>query len=175
MQPRLAPAAVLLLGALAIGCRAPAPDPYAAYRQTRVEEVPGSFDWQLVPVDPDFRATIAPEVAYERVYAAGERPDVIVVLAQVYNAVDDGSGPPAWVFVTPHTCFATAKGDLVSPGRTGDGCVDENLYVQGVDATTGEALGGFSAYEHPVGWLPARAGQPPVVVAATQEGSTRLH
>ena len=28
-------------------------------------------------------------------------------------------GPPAWVFVTPNTCYATAKGDLVSPGRTG--------------------------------------------------------
>ena len=174
MRTRLALVAVSL-AALAIACRAHPADPYAAYRQTRVEEVPGSFDWQLVPVDPDFRATISPGAAYERIFAAGRRPDVIAILTRVYNAVNDSSGPPAWVFVTPHTCFATAKGDLVSPGRSGDGCVDENLYVQGVDATNGESLGGFSAYEYPVGWQPARAGRPPVIVVTTQDGSTRLH
>jgi hypothetical protein len=93
----------------------------------------------------------------------------------VENTTDHTLGPPAWVFVTPHTCYATAKGDLVSPGRTGNGCTQENLYVQGVDATTGERLGGFSAFDTPTGWSPTRAGTPEVVVATTQDGTTRLH
>jgi hypothetical protein len=97
------------------------------------------------------------------------------VLAQVYNHVGDYVGPPAWVFITPDTCFATAKGDLVSPERSGNGCTQQNLYVQGVDATTGETLGGFSAFEPPDGWTPAREGTPPSVMATTQLGSTRLH
>ena len=164
-------AAVLVAG---IGCRS-APDPYAAYRQTTVEDVPGTFDWQLQPVAKDFRPAIAPQDAYDQVFEAGQRPDAIAVLAQVGNRVDSGLGPPAWVFITPHMCFATAKGDLVSPGRSGDGCTDANLYVQGVDATTGEALGGFAAYEPPAPWEPARAGQPAPVVATTQAGSTLLH
>jgi len=63
----------------------------------------------------------------------------------------------------------------VSPGRTGNGCTEENLYVQGVNATTGEPLGGFSAFLPPGGWTPSREGTPPVVVATTQLGSTRLH
>lgn len=164
-------AAVLVAGT---GCRS-APDPYAAYRQTIVEDVPGTFDWQLRPVAGDFRPAIAPQDAYGKVFEAGARPDAIAVLAQVGNRVDNGLGPPAWVFITPHMCFATAKGDLVSPGRSGDGCTDENLYVQGVDATTGEPLGGFTAYEPPAPWEPMRAGQPAPVVATTQAGSTLLH
>lgn len=161
--------------AASIGGCTSAPDPYAAYRQTTIQDVPGTFDWQLRPVDEGFRPTIAPQDAYDQVFEAGQRPDAIAVLAQVSNTVDNGVGPPAWVFITPHMCFATAKGDLVSPGRSGDGCTDENLYVQGVDASSGEPLGGFSAFEPPAPWVPARAGQPTPVVATTQAGSTLLH
>ena len=87
------------------------------------------------------------------------------------------SGPTAWLFVTPHLCFATAKGDLVSPGRFGDGdaCTDDNLYVQGVDARTGEVLGGFTAFDTVEGWTPARAGAPAPIEVRTQAGTTRLH
>jgi hypothetical protein len=162
--------------ALAAGCTSGPPDAYVAYRQVSVEEVPGGFDWELRPIeDASFRASIDPATAYERVYGAGKEPEAVAVLARVANTLEDSLGPPAWVFITPNTCFATAKGDLVSPGRTGNGCTPENLYVQGVDATTGETLGGFSAYEPPGGWLPDRAGTPPVVEATTQLGTTRLH
>jgi hypothetical protein len=175
MRSRVLVAAALPVIVILAGCSTAPPDPYADYRQTTVEVVPGTFDWQLHPVDEGFRPTISPEAAYAAVFEAGDRPDATAVLAQVGNAVEDTVGPPAWVFITPHMCFATAKGDLVSPGRSGDGCTDENLYVQGVDATTGETLGGFSAYDPPTHWQPARAGQPAPVVATTQAGSTRLH
>jgi len=173
MRSRALVAAALLV--ILAGCSSAPPDPYAAYRQATVEVVPGTFDWQLHPVDPDFRPTIAPQDAYAKVFEAGDRPDATAVLALVGNALEDTVGPPAWVFITPHMCFATEKGDLVSPGRSGDGCTDQNLYVQGVDATTGETLGGFSAFDPPTHWQPARAGQPTAVVATTQAGSTRLH
>ena len=172
MRSRAIVAAALL--AILAGCSS-APDPYAAYRQTTVETVPGTFDWQLHPVDADYRPAISPQDAYATVFDAGKRPEAIAVLAHVGNTVDDNMGPPAWVFITPDMCFATAKGDLVSPGRSGNGCVEQNLYVQGVDATTGQTLGGFSAFDPPTHWEPARAGQPDPVVATTQAGSTRLH
>jgi hypothetical protein len=174
MRGRALLAAAVLVFPLA-ACRSSPPDPYAAYRQTDTEVVPGSFDWELQPVDADYRPAIGPAKAYEEVYAAGRQPDATAILGQVYNRVEHTSGPPAWIFVTPDTCFATAKGDLVSPGRTGNGCTEDNLYVQGVNATTGETLGGFSAYMPQEGWAPARAGTPPVVTATTQLGTTRLH
>jgi hypothetical protein len=168
-------ALVAIVAILAVACRASPPDPYASYRQARGELVPGSFDWEIQPVDDSFRAAIGPTAAYEKVYAAGAQPAAMALLGQVYNRIEHTTGPPAWIFVTPHTCFATAKGDLVSPGRTGNGCAQENLYVQGVDATTGETLGGFSAFMPPDGWVPARAGTPPVMTVTTQLGTTRLH
>jgi hypothetical protein len=167
----LVAAAAIVLAA----CHSSPPDPYAAYRETASERVPGSFDWEIRPVANDFRPSLGPAQAYEKVYAAGREPDAIAILGQAYNHLNTQPGPPAWIFVTPDTCFATAKGDLVSPGRTGNGCTQDNLYVQGVDATTGEPLGGFSAYMPPQGWEPAREGTPAVVVATTQLGSTRLH
>jgi hypothetical protein len=173
MRSRTAFAALVLI--VAIGCSKPPPDPYAAYRQTTTEKVPGTLDWELQPVDDGFRAQIGPAQAYEELFTAGSRANAVAILARVGNMSDHSLGPPAWVFVTPHTCYATAKGDLVSPGRTGNGCVQANLYVQGVDATTGERLGGFSAFDTPEGWSPARAGTPAVVVATSQDGTTRLH
>jgi hypothetical protein len=173
MRSRAAFAAIVLF--VAVGCSKPPPDPYAAYRQTVTEGVPGTLGWQLEPIDADFRAQVGPAQAYQELFTAGERANAFAILAQVQNISDHSVGPPAWVFVTPRTCYATAKGDLVSPGRTGNGCTHDNLYVQGVDATTGERLGGFSAYDTPVGWTPSRAGTPAVVLATTQAGTTRLH
>jgi hypothetical protein len=168
--------ALVAAAAIALAaCRSSPPDPYAAYRQTVAERVPGSFDWEIQPVPGDYRPAIGPAEAYEEVYAAGRQPDATAILGQAKNDLSAEPGPPAWIFLTPDTCFATAKGDLVSPGRTGNGCTEENLYVQGVNATTGEALGGFSAFMPPQGWTPSREGTPPVVVATTQLGATRLH
>jgi hypothetical protein len=169
---RLAVAAVL--ATVLAGCSSP--DPFAAYRLTEAEDVPGSFDWSMLPPE-DVAPAIDAAEAYRRLPGAGEEPTATVALGRVRNEFDGSVGPTAWLFVTPHLCFATAKGDLVSPGRfgDGDGCTDDNLYVQGVDATTGEVLGGFSAFDSVEGWTPARAGTPAPVEVRTQEGTTRLH
>jgi hypothetical protein len=173
MRPRVLLVAALVVAAVA--CSSSPPDPYAAYRQTQIEDVPGTLDWQIGPVPSDYRAAIGPADAYDELFTAGDRKHAYAILAEVTNTTNHTVGPPAWVFVTPHTCYATAKGDLVSPGRTGDGCTDENLYVQGVNATTGERLGGFTAFDTPTPWVPAREGTPPVVEAKVQAGTTLLH
>jgi hypothetical protein len=165
---------VTFLASVTVTACAGEPDPYAAYRQTAAEAIPGSFDWALEPVDVGFRAAVGPGAAFEEVFEAGSRPTALVILGRVRNTYDGAIGPPAWIFVTPRMCFATAKGDLVSPGRTGDGCVDENLYVQGVDATTGATLGGFPAFLPVDGWTPARAGTPAPLQVTTERGTTRL-
>jgi hypothetical protein len=164
----------VVLATLGLIACAEEPDPYAAYRQTTAAAIPGSFDWALEPVDEDFRAAIDPGSAFQDVFEAGSRPSALVILGRVRNTYDGTMGPPAWIFVTPHMCFATAKGDLVAPGRTGDGCVDENLYVQGVDAATGAPLGGFPAFEPVDGWSPARAGTPSPIDVTTPRGTTTL-
>ncbi len=63
MRSRVVVAAALLV--LLTGCSS-APDPYAAYRQTTVEEVPGTFDWQLRPVDAGYRPTLSPRTPTPR-------------------------------------------------------------------------------------------------------------
>ena len=64
MRSRVLVAAALPVIVILAGCSTAPPDPYAAYRQTTVEVVPGTFDWQLHPVDEGFRPTISPEAAY---------------------------------------------------------------------------------------------------------------
>lgn len=167
-------ATTIIVALTTLAACAEEPDPFAAYRQTAAEEIPGSFDWALEPVDEGFRAAIGPDTAFAAVFEAGGRTSALTILGRVRNTYNGAIGPPAWIFVTPHMCFATAKGDLVSPGRSGDGCVDENLYVQGVDATTGETLGGFQAFEPAGGWTPARAGTPTPLQVTTERGTTRL-
>src|SRR3954462_393772 len=113
MRPRVLLVAALVVAAVA--CSSSPPDPYAAYRQARTEDVPGTLDWQIGPVPPDYRASIGPTDAYDELFDAGSRRRAYAILAQVTNTSDHTVGPPAWVFVTPRTCYATAKGDLVSP------------------------------------------------------------
>lgn len=165
---------LVLAAALLVSCGEP--DPTHAYRLTDAGPVPGTFDWSLEPPE-DVTPAIGPAEAYRELPGAGEEPQVFVALGRVRSEYDGSVGPTAWLFVTPHLCFATAKGDLVSPGRfgDGDGCTDDNLYVQGVDAATGEVLGGFSAFLPPGGWTPAREGVPAPTVVTTQAGTTRLH
>src|SRR3954467_7883334 len=142
MRPRVLLVAALVVAAVA--CSSSAPDPYAAYRQARTEDVPGTLDWQIGPVPPDYRASIGPTDAYDQLFDAGSRRRAYAILAPVTNPTHHTARPPAWVFVPPRTCYATAKGDLVSPGRTGNGFKSHHLYVQRVNATTGARLGGLT-------------------------------
>ena len=77
---------------------------------------------------------------------------------------------PSWVFFTNDLCYFTAKGDYVSPSRAGegDGCRPRNMFVQVVDATSGELRAVFEAYDADLTWLPERLGTPAQVAGSTR-------
>ena len=162
---RLVMAACLVV---AVSC-SHGPDTFAALRQATVEAVPGTLGYELEPVG-DFRPEIAPDADYS---ALARRTDgaVMVTLATVHDIDYGTSWGPAWVFFARDVCYATSKGDLVSPTRSGnDPCSDANMWVQVIDASSGASLGSFSAYDGSGRWLPDHAGDPSQV-----PGTTRFH
>jgi hypothetical protein len=147
-------------------------DPYAAFRQARAEPIPGTFGWTLEPPG-DADAALSPQQAYRGIPGADREPEVFAILA-IVGGEDGSRTAPAWVFVTRHLCYFTAKGDLVSPGRSGDRdpCTDDNLLVQAVDARTGELVRVISAFDFTHRWAPDREGDPALAQVA---GATRFH
>ena len=83
MRPRVLLAAALVV--VGVACSSPPPDPYAAYRQTTTEDVPGTLDWQIGPVASDYRPSIGPAQAYDELFTAGDRKHAYAILAQVTN------------------------------------------------------------------------------------------
>jgi hypothetical protein len=148
--------------------RRPGDDAYAPLRQAVEEAIPGTFGYVLRP--PDDGATADPVEAYAGLLGAGDNRDVALTLATVTNDDEGNEWGPAWVYVTHDLCYFTAKGDLVSPGRSGrkDACTKRNMLVQVVDATSGEMVAAFPAFDLELGWLPQREGTP------TQAGMTRF-
>lgn len=145
------------------------PDRYEPLRQATVEAIPGTFSYELEPVG-GFRPEIAPDARYA-VLARRTSGTVMVTLATVHDTDFGTRWGPAWVFFVRDVCFATSKGDVVSPARSGnDPCSDANMWVQAIDANTGAALGSFTAYDGTGRWFPVREGDPSQVA-----GTTRFH
>jgi len=142
--------------------------PYEPLHQSARQEIPGTFGYDLVPVD-GFEAEIDPLRAWRGLTGATGDTHVSVTLAAVEAPADDGWGP-SWVFFTRDLCYFTAKGDFVSPSRfgDGDGCTPSNVLVQVVDASTGEFVAVFEAYDAELDWLPQREGTPAQVPGATR-------
>jgi hypothetical protein len=159
------PAAGLVL---CVGC-SHGPDPFGALRQSSVEAVPGTFSYELEPVG-GYRPQIAPDADYAAL-ARRTSGTVMVTLATVHDTDFGTRWGPAWVFFVRDVCFATSKGDVVSPARSGnDPCSDANMWVQVIDASDGASLGSFSAYDGSERWLPTRQGDPAQVT-----GTIRFH
>jgi hypothetical protein len=145
------------------------PDPFGPLRQASVEAVPGTLSYELEPVG-DYRPQIAPDADYQALVQRTHGP-VTVTLATVHDTDFGTRWGPAWVFFARDVCFATSKGDVVSPARSGnEACTDANLWVQVIDATDGATLGTFTAYDGTERWLPTRQGDPSQVA-----GTTRFH
>lgn len=134
--------------------------PYAPLRQAVRQEIPGTFGYDLLPVD-GFDPEIDPLQAWRGLTGAAGGTHVSVTLAAIEAPADDGWGP-SWVFFTRDLCYFTAKGDFVSPSRfgDGDGCTPRNVLVQVVDASTGDFVAVFEAYDADLAWLPDRVGTP---------------
>jgi hypothetical protein len=145
------------------------PDTFGPLRQATVESIPGTLSYELEPVG-DFRPQVNPDADYAS-FARRTSAPVSVTLATVHDTDFGTRWGPAWVFFVRNVCFATSKGDVVSPARSGnDACTDANMWVQVIDATSGAALGSFTAYDGSERWLPARKGDPSQV-----PGTTRFH
>jgi len=146
-----------------------APDTFGPLRQATVEAIPGTLSYELEPVG-DFSPTIAPDADYEAL-ARRTPGSVTVTLATVHDTDFGTRWGPAWVFFARDVCFATSKGDVVSPARSGnDPCTDANIWVQAIDAASGATLGSFTAYDGSERWAPDRDGDPSQV-----PGTTRFH
>lgn len=165
-RPRTALVAVVggvaLAAAVAVGVlwTSGRPDPYAGLRQAATQEIPGTFGYTLSAVPSGFRPSIDPVRAYGQLLGSGADRHVALTLADVTNVTDGVHWGPAWVYLTRDLCYFTAKGDFVSPARSGgtDGCTADNLLVQVVDARTGAFVAAFDAYDIGGDWLPQRQG-----------------
>lgn len=145
------------------------PGPYEPLHQAARQEIPGTFGYDLVPVD-GFETEVDPTAAWRDLPGAGRGADVSVTLADVENPSVGVDWGPSWVFFTNDLCYFTAKGDFVSPSRSGeeDGCTPQNVLVQVVDASSGEFRAVFEAYDADLTWLPKRVGSPDQVPGATR-------
>jgi hypothetical protein len=160
-------AAGFVAAALFAACSG-SPDEYAAFHQAESEAIPGTFGYTLEPVEGTPETD--PDAAYDDLIGASFDRDVAVTYAVVRNAGDGVEWGPAWVYFTHDLCYFTAKGDFVSPSRAGleDGCTEDNMLVQVVDADTGRLVAAFDAFDLSGGWLPSRAG-------GDQPALTRFH
>jgi hypothetical protein len=157
---------VLLLAAASCGGGS---DPYAPLHQSERQEIPGTFGYHLVPVD-GFETDVDPIRAWRALPGSGSGAEVSLTLAEVENPADGVDWGPSWVYFTNDLCYFTAKGDFVSPSRSGegDGCTSSNVLVQIVDASSGEFRAVLEAYDADLTWLPDRIGSPDQVPGATR-------
>jgi hypothetical protein len=145
------------------------PDAYGPLRQETAQEIPGTFSFLLEPVG-DFRPSFDPAPAYAELLERAPG-GVTITLATVHDTDFGTTWGPAWVLFARDVCFATSKGDVVSPARSGnDPCGDANMWVRVIDASEGRSLGSFSAYDGTTTWVPDREGDP-----AQVGGATRFH
>jgi hypothetical protein len=145
------------------------PDTFGPLRQAAAEAIPGTLSYELEPVG-GFRPRVEPGTEYQAL-ARRTTGTVVITLATVLDTDSGTRWGPAWVFFARDVCFASSKGDVVSPARSGnDPCSDANMLVKVVDATNGASLGSFTAYEGTGRWLPDREGDPTQV-----PGAIRFH
>lgn len=162
-------AAVSFVATIALAACAHEPDRYAPLHQSARQEIPGTFGYELVPVE-GFAASVDPTRAWRGLTGAGEGGAVSVTLAEIRNPATGVAWGPSWVYFTNDLCYFTAKGDFVSPSRAGedDGCTPRNVLVQVVDASSGDLRAVFEAYDTDLTWTPHRVGSPDQVAGATR-------
>ena len=137
---------------------------YAAFREMRSQELPGSFGLTMAPVPGSFQPAISPARAV-RIASQGQTAPgpVYVVLAEVspaYLAVGSTVPGPAWIVIVRNLCFAGEKGELVSqtrqPAAQQKRCSMNNLWAQVIDASTGARVSVGHGFDASGGrWVPA--------------------
>ncbi len=133
---------------------------YGEYRQTAQEMVPGTLTLELQPSPEGFRPKITPEDAYKIAWDEPLQGRVHRTLAVVNDTYSGADARPDWVFIARNQCYPSAKGDLVSPARSGsvgEACTDKNLAIVSVDAENGEPALSWVGFDDSESWSPANA------------------
>lgn len=169
---------VVVVGGLLAAC-GHEPQLYSAYRESKTEEIPGTWGLMLSPPDEGWNPTLSPAQVLDRFAADTPRGSIMLTLANVSSSltyVDRGTpspvvSEPAWVFMSRGVCFSSEKGALVASARRPDSynaqrCSLKNISVMAVDADDGSFITTERGYDASLEWMPARQGSP--VLPGTQ-------
>ena len=155
--------AVAALAAIALGIvvlLADEPDPYAAFRQSTRQQIPGALGFELEPPPSDARPELTPEEVEMRYPADGG--EVRVAFASVRDTLEGRSIGPAWVLFARGVCLRNSKGELVSDARGNDPnnleCTDATIWILAVDPATAEPLVALTGYDETGTWTAEIAG-----------------
>ncbi|HWL90387.1 MAG TPA: hypothetical protein VNP90_03385 [Actinomycetota bacterium] len=136
------------------------PDPYARFRQSQRQQIPGALGFELEPPPGDARPELTPTEARARYPAAGG--EVQVAFASVRDTFEDRSIGPAWILFARGVCLRNAKGELVSDARGNDPnnleCTDATIWILAVDPATAEPLVALTGYDESGTWTADVAG-----------------
>ncbi len=148
----LATVASITLGIVVL--LAEAPDPYARFRQSMRQPIPGALGFELEPPPGDARAELTPAEVRTRYPAEGA--EVQVAFASVRDTLEGRSIGPAWILFARGVCLRNAKGELVSDARGNDPnnleCTDATIWILAVDPATAEPLVALTGYDESGTW-----------------------
>jgi hypothetical protein len=154
----LAAVAAIALGIVVL--LADAPDPYARFRQSTRQQIPGALGFELEPPPGDARPELTPAEVRTRYPAEGG--EVQVAFASVRDTFEGRSIGPAWILFAHGVCLRNAKGELVSDARGNDPnnleCTDATIWILAVDPVTAEPLVALTAYDESGTWTAEVAG-----------------
>lgn len=176
--------ALFLVLVLSAGACNEEPQLYTEYRETKGEQIPGTWGLMMSPPDEGWNPELSPTEVLDRFAADTPRDNIMLTLAEVSSEltyVSDGTphpvvSEPAWVFLSRGVCFSSEKGALVASARRPDSynaerCSMKNISVLAVHADTGEYITTERAFDETERWVPARAGDPVLPGAPPTGGS----
>lgn len=151
----------LVLG-VAIGWWSDRDVAYASLRQAATESIPGTLGVRLEPPPNGFTPAISAARAARLGARGASHAKATLTLAVVrdeFSAPSNTATRPAWVVITRAQCFASFKGELVAssrhPEKQGQ-CTRANLWIEVIDAASGERLYGLRGYDESKRWSPER-------------------
>jgi hypothetical protein len=138
--------------------------PYAAYSQSHTQGLPGDPSFTLEPPG-SVTVSVTPKQAIAVAAPKAPTPNVSVTLARIPSGFTtepaQESTTPVWVVLVRDSCFASAKGEIVSgsrkeaSGNRSPSCTDENLWAAIVSLRSAAIVGGVPGFDVSGSWRPA--------------------
>ena len=128
--------------------------------QRVAEEVPGTLSLSLGVPEPGFRPGVTSEEAFRIAWDEPVETTTYVTLGVMEDDYYGNDARPDWIFISRAQCYPSAKGDIVSPARSGvpdGGCSDSNLALVSIDALSGEPAMSFIGFDIDQNWEPVNA------------------